>query len=405
MTTITTTAAQFPPAYQPGAAVRFKAASANAGAVALNVNRLGAVPLRAACGGELQPGTLVARGAYTAVFDGQAFVLRGPATAAPVQRGPRHLLRYAGATAVQVQAWQFQMNGMRYHGGHSRRSAQSWPAASSTSVISTDRDLGAERTVARQNWYAIFAVAHEADLYASFRLMPFLRVAGMQGATALLACAGEGVHDNAPTSYAWTSADNLAGAECLVLREAGGYSGRMTTLTGNQAGAVTLADPGSLTTGDWLLPAPPGFEHYGYVGSFYFDTAEVRNFYSHGTTVCSKMIYLLQPHCDGAWPQPGVEMDASGYISPLATAIRIDSSCVLSTDDRGTYAEYFDPDGGRHVVYSAARQKENPGNLPVVISGVEVPFLYPQRFWFSNAGPVAAARISGQLNVTGWDEP
>ena len=98
-------------------------------------------------------------------------------------------------------------------------------------------------------------------------------------------------------------------------------------------------------------------------------------------------------------------IDATGYISPLATGVVIDSSCVLSTASAGDFAEYFGGDGSNHVVQSAHIQKDNSGNLDVVFSNIQVPFLYPQQFWYANAGTLSGSRINGQFNVTGWFEP
>jgi len=43
--------------------------------------------------------------------------------------------------------------------------------------------------------------------------------------------------------------------------------------------------------------------------------------------------------------------------------------------------------------------------MTVYFSNVQVPFLYPQKFWYANDGPLVASRILGQFNVTGWIEP
>ena len=119
------------------------------------------------------------------------------------------------------------------------------------------------------------------------------------------------------------------------------------------------------------------------------------------------MIYLLYPNVPtGSLPgPPGQTFNCAGYICPLATGVVIDSTCVLSTASLGDYVEYFDGDGGSHIVQSFSVNKDNSSNMNVVFSNAQVPFLYFQTFNFYNAGSLTATRINGQLNVTGWFEP
>ena len=128
-----------------------------------------------------------------------------------------------------------------------------------------------------ENWYAVFACADNGDATATLKVMPFLRAGVVSGSNIPLSRAGEGIYVTASQSYAWTSTNNLAGTDLLVISENGGFSGRVTTVTANSTSQITATTIGSITEGDYLLPAPPGFDHYVYLGSFYEDTAEVRN--------------------------------------------------------------------------------------------------------------------------------
>lgn len=322
-----------------------------------------------------------------------------------VASGPRDAIVYASATSVTVFRRYATMGGFRFRGQYTKSWAQTFNMPANKTV-STTANLGAESTVKLENWYGIFACADNGDATASLKIMPFLRAGTVAGSVVPLVDAGEGETAPASTTYAWSSANNLANTECLVISENSGWSGRVTTITANSGSSVTLAAIGSVTAGDFLLPAPPGFDHYVYLGSFYYDTAEVRNIYDAGNIVKAKMIFnQTASYQTGSVPSPGVALDFKGYISPLATALITDSSCVLSTASAGDYAEYFDPDGGSHIVQSAYVFKTTSGSQAVVFDNVQVPFIYYQKMNFYNGGTLVATRINGQLNVTGWIEP
>lgn len=322
-----------------------------------------------------------------------------------VASGPRDAIVYANATSVTVFRRYATMGGFRFRGQYTKGWAQTFNMPTNKTV-STSTDLGAESTVKLENWYGIFACADNGAATASLKLMPFLRAGTVAGSVVPLVDAGEGETAPASTTYAWTASNNLANTECLVISENSGWSGRVTTITANSGSSVTLAAIGSVTAGDFLLPAPPGFDHYVYLGSFYFDTAEIRNIYDAGDIVKAKMIYNYDTaYQTGSVPTPGVAVDFKGYISPLATALITDSSCVLSTASAGDYAEYFDPDGGSHIVQSAYVFKTTSGSQAVVFDNIQVPFIYYQKMNFYNGGSLVATRINGQLNVTGWIEP
>lgn len=323
-----------------------------------------------------------------------------------VANGPRDAVVYVNSTSVSVGRKYAVMGGFRYRGQYSRGRAPVFPMPASKVATCSPAGLGAETAFRTENWYAAFACANNGAAEASIRTMPFLRVGSVSGSVVTLNKAGEGIHTAQAQTYAWNAANNLAGTECLVISENGNWSGRVTSITANAAGTVTLASVGTLAFGDMLLPAPPGMVHFVYLASFYMDTAEVRNIYDSGTLAKGKMIFISTPDIgSGAFASPGQVMNCAGYISPLATAVTLDSSGTMSTASTGALAEYFDPDGGNHIVQTAYVDKASGAAATYVFSNVQVPFLYYQKFNYYNAGSLAASRVSGQLNITGWIEP
>ncbi|MGH8381739.1 hypothetical protein [Pseudomonas sp.] len=317
---------------------------------------------------------------------------------------PRPVIRYASASSVTMHAKTACMGEFRFMAGFTGGRGRVLPMA--TQIASTaPAGLGAESAFRTENWYAGFACANAGDTTATIKTMPFLRVRSVAGLVVNLNKAGEGIHTAQAQTYAWGATNNLAGRKCLVISEGGGFSGRVATITANVAGSITLDVVGALAFGDMLLPAPPGFTEFGYLGSFYMDTAEVRNIYDSGSIVKSKGIFIQSPSTNGSIPAPGVQINCAGYICPLATAVIIDSTAVLSTASTGDAAEYYDPDSGNHIVQTKYSVKSLGTSVSYVHDGVTVPFLYPQYFYYYNAGALAASRTTSQLNVTGWIEP
>lgn len=320
-------------------------------------------------------------------------------------QGPRDAVIYGSATSVRLSRSFVAMGGFRFRGQYTRGMVPTFAMADKVASVAP-AGLGAERSNCKESWYAAFACANEGDASAVVKTMPFLRVGSISGNVITLNKAGEGTHDIAEKSYDWMADNNLAGVQCLVISEGGQWSGRVATVVANTATTLTLNNIGALSFGAFLLPAPPGFAHFCYLASFYLDTHEVRNIYDTGTEVVSRGIYLLLPETPGASPGPvGTLMDCSGYIAPLATGVRMDSRCVMSTSATGDYAEYFSPDSGNHDVRTNYDLKDNSGSRSFVFGGVSLAFLYPQTFNFKNAGTLAAKRSEGRIAPTGWFEP
>lgn len=318
--------------------------------------------------------------------------------------GCRPALRYESSTSVRFFAKNMPMGQFRIGGAYTGGRARVVPMATEIASL-LPAGLGAESTMTLENWYAAFSVANTADATATIKTMPFLRVGSIAGNVITLNKAGEGIHTVQPKTYAWTTPGNLVGKKCLIISENSIYSGRIATITGNTASTVTLDSVGTLAFGDFILPAPPGYDEFGYMGTFYLDTAEVRNIYDTGSQAFSYGIYLLSPSTDGSQPAPGIEMNCAGYISPLATGVTLDSSCAMSTATLGDYAEYFSPDSGNHDIRTNYDLKDNPSSRSFIFSGISFGFLYQQKLYFKNSGSLASIRLSGQIAPRGWYEP
>jgi hypothetical protein len=323
----------------------------------------------------------------------------------PVAAGPRDAIVYNNATSVKVFRSHAVMGGFRFRGQYSKGRAPCFPMPTSK-VASVSTGLGAESAVRPENWYAVFAVANAGDATATLKVMPYLRAGTVSGSNVPLIKAGEGIHALTAQTYAWSSVNNMAGTDCLVISEGGAFSGRVTTITANVAGQVTLGTIGSVAAYDFLLPAPPGFTHYVYLGSFYFDTAEVRNIADAGIVVKAKMVNLSDPN----FPSSGavasaVELRFGGYISPLAAAVVIKDSHTLSTASTGDHANYFWADSSNHEIQANYEKKTSSSSDTYVWDGVELPFSQRQSIWYLNGGTLAAQRSAANLEIKGWIEP
>jgi hypothetical protein len=328
----------------------------------------------------------------------------------------RAAVRYNTSTAVSISCPRhILMGGFRFFGQYTKARVPVFSRASgSQQTVSLTTDLGAESIAHLDGWYAVFACADNGDATPSFKVMPFLRAGTVAGSQITFCSAAEGIHSNTATTYAWSSTNNLAGVECLVINEtvdgrANAFSGRTTTITANTTTTITLANIGAITTFDWILPAPPGFDNYCYMGSFYYESpGDVRNIGDTGSLVKAKMINTSDPNWSatgqvGSIASP-VAIRFGGYVCPLATGVVVKDTASFSTSATGTYAAYFDIDGSQHIVQTAFSTKEAAATETELIDGITVPFCFSQTFYYSNAGSIIALRSGGTLEITGWIE-
>jgi len=401
------------PAYVAGLEIKVKFTTANTTAATINCNGLGAKDIVNGAGQKLVAGQLVANQVYTLVYNGTNFGIQGiPHT--EVRPGPRHVIQYQDGTHVYIRNnGLIQMGGFRFQGQMTKSFAPSYPTPQQLNIVGT---LGAETSAAQSNWYAVFACANDGDTSCSFRIMPFLRAGSVAGSSIALNAAGEAVHTVSAKTYAWTATNNLANTDCLIISETidgrvGNFSGRVTTITANTGGSVTLTTIGGVAAYDYILPAPPGFTHYCYLGTFLFDTSgmtvELRNIADSGTLVKAKMVNNSDPD----WVDSGeiaayISLDFRGYISPLATAVCIADKCTITTASAGAYAAFFATDSSDHYVHNHLINKEyTAASITSYDYGIVVPFSFGQFVSYKNSGSLVASRTNNNLEITGWIEP
>lgn len=309
------------------------------------------------------------------------------------------------------------MGGFRFAGSYKKGRAPSFPSGVNGKLIaSLVTNLGAESTVHNDNWYALFACANSGGAI-QYKLMPFIRVGSVAGSNCSLTYAGEGAnaHSINPVTYTWSN-NVLNGVDCLAINEGprNRFSGRVTKITANAPGGVTLNAIGTVGPYDFLLPAPPNFEHYAYLGSFYRDIAEVRNIADSGTVVDAYMARLLDPNWAAtgavAFDQPtfsskGVPLNFGGYISPLATAVIATDAMTISTaTTSGVVVTNYSHDSSNHVIAQQLLTKQVTAN----VSGLErmqLAFSISQLCYMYTSGSLEASRVSGTLQIGGWIEP
>ena len=320
--------------------------------------------------------------------------------------GSRPALAYNAAQSVKFFNTYVSMSGFRYRGQHIGARGPTLPMPTSK-IATLPGDLAGYDSTNSEQWYAVFAVADAGDTAAVLKIVPFFRVGSVSGSVVSLVKYMEADQTPADITYEWTTTDNLDGVDCLVISEAGNHGDRVTTITANgNSHEVTLGTVGSIAADDILLHAPPGFDYYHYLGSFYRDTGEVRNIYDSGTWVASLGVAL---DVNGASVAASVasrtEISCLGNIAPLATAVELRVTCNYSTSSTGDFADYFSPDSSAHDVQTRYRRKGFTSTETVQLDAITIPFLYPQSFWYSNAGSLISQRSGGSFAATAWLEP
>jgi hypothetical protein len=319
-------------------------------------------------------------------------------------------LEYYSTSGVLVRAAQLTLDGFRFHGSSTRSGGPTLRCAAAQNQVSYPGNFGAGISSATlENWYAVFACANGDTDQVTFVVMPFLRCRTVPGSGVVtFNKTGEGQHTAVAATYNWAN-DVLAGTEVLVINESGsrvnGWSGRVARCTANTNAQLTLDDAGTIGFGDYLLPAPPGWRHYGYVGSFYVDTAEVRNFADDGKNVRSYGVNNTDPD----WTTSGamasyISVTWAGYVSPLSLGVWFYAVGSLSTASLGSWATYFSTDSSDHKQNDWYCNKEGTATSTYV--GMFCQSLaYTQEMWVKMAGSLVASRISNTLQLRGWIEP
>ncbi|MBS3849703.1 hypothetical protein KD146_13445 [Devosia sp. BSSL-BM10] len=344
--------------------------------------------------------------------------------------GPRTPIGYFGTYTVQILGQSsFAMGGFRYKGRYLERRAPvfSSPAfdalyapgghrhiVSYGNGTTTQDDLGVETLHVKEQWYAVFACANDGDANAVFKVMPFFRVrdVGVGGANVVRFCPGGENTNGSTASKVYTMpVDGLAGVDCLIIHETlngrpNGFSGRVTTITDNTTSSATLANVGGLANSDYILPAPPGYQHYRYIGALYNDTAELRNIADTGTIVHSRGSTNTR-NTNGVVngvAGTGLDIPCGGYISPLSTGVLVHMTETLSTSEVGWVYDTWGMDAN-HDSINLSWYKPTAAAASMELHGGILPFSF---------SPWANLRVNGTLNVAamtrsmrmyGWLEP
>lgn len=323
----------------------------------------------------------------------------------------RSIIQYHSANSVVAWGAHFPMTGFRIFGNYLKGSGPDLTPSDPSGVASFPHDFGGGlKAVTLENWYAVFACSNPGDKTCTLKIMPFLRarnVAGVDGVN--LNRAGENSMDDAEQSYDWPR-NSLVGSDCLVITETvsgrrNAFSGRVTRIKANSATGINLESRGAVGPLDFLLPAPPGFGQYRYLGAFYVDNKEVRNIQDSGRLVKARMVNLAKATDSNGDKSNGVQVSVGGFISPLASAVLLESRATLATSGAGSVAEYFDADSSRHTLQTKYFEKPAGKGNTYVFDGIELPFSFGQSFFFRTGGNLQASRASSSLQVTGWIEP
>lgn len=328
--------------------------------------------------------------------------------------GARSVIKYFDANSVFVTDKSFTMSEFRVGGQYTRTKAPTWTTSNASTEIHADVGrFGSASTTALNNWYAAFACANAEDVSVSTQAVPFLRVRSVVSDTVTLGYAGLGDDELggllAAATYTWTPSE-LVGLDVLVVSE-GVLAGKLniqgsrrTTITAATATTITLEDIGTVGERDWLLPAPSGFDFFRYLGSFYFDTAEITNIYDSGSLVRYTGVANANFTNNYTGSQASaVAIKLGGYIPPLATGAVLETKYTLATASTGDIFESFGGDIS-HFYDNRYLSKEGAGNQSVRHSNIQVTFLWRQEYAYKNSGSLIANKAFDEHYVYGWIE-
>ena len=303
------------------------------------------------------------------------------------------------------------MGGFRFMGQYKKGRAPVFNTnVAFRAVASMITDLGAESVRTNDNWYAVFACANDGDTNVTYKLMPYIRVGSVLGSACTLNYGGENSHTITPITYTWADGA-LVGADCLVINEGSEnrFSGRVTTVTANTGTTVSLATIGSVGAYDYLLVAPPGFDQYAYLCSFYSDGAGAP--YNIADTGCTVMSYMSDNQ-DPNWiaagavaGPPGNKIMWGGYIPPLASGVIMRSALSTSTSGGGDIYTNFSHDSSNHVIGVHSYYKDATAGTSTQVVFLNIDFSISQFMYYWVDGPLASQRILGQIRAQGWIEP
>ena len=335
---------------------------------------------------------------------------------AGMKRSP---IRYRNANSVFVYKRNVIMGGFRFMGEYLKPIAPMFSFPTIPQVVDFSpanlANVSYETAMSTENWYAVFAVANDGES-PQYRIMPFLRAYDVAGNVVTLGVGGEFSNDLANNNYPKTAKtytfanDVFAGAEVLLINGYDGtrnsqFLGQVKNVTANTGATVTLNDIGDLQKGCYFLIAPPDFDHYCYLGSFYFDTAELQNRSDSGEIVRAHTVYLDKTGngypLDGDLSTP-VSIDFRGFISPLATGIILGIDSSFSTSSVGEFAYFIGSDNTHHILDHKDNKRHSSTENFTFDTGV-LPFTFGQVLYITQLGGLQAT--TRKVHIKGYIEP
>lgn len=335
------------------------------------------------------------------------------------QNNNRSLIQYRSGHEVRLPGGLMSFSGFRYKGQYQGIPDQKIPSKSlmqnGSVIVDTQKDLAFGMSEQKkENWYAVFACANDEDDTITYKCSPFLRIRSRIKGTSnfYLMVAGEGIHEiGDAVAYGWDNREmwdshKKIGADILICTEtidgrANAMSGRVTTINNAGVNSIGFDNFGRLGSFDYVLPAPR-YDHYRYCGAYYIDTKEVRNFADAGGIVVTRGITQKQLPVSGA-DCKGRMLSVAGYISPLATAVILNSKYVINNTKEGNCGERFQIDEKHDVasfyVYKSCKRTVFQ-SLQIIL-----PFSFRQEYYWKTIEDLMCDRTDGQHNLYGWIEP
>jgi hypothetical protein len=317
----------------------------------------------------------------------------------------RPAMQYKNATQVNIRGLRsVTFLGFRFQGQYAKKSGKTADFSSYPVVADFDLHMGAQSLVDKSSWYAIFAVLSGG--VPVLKIMPYLRVKSVAGSVITIGEGGENGTVANTKAYSFTD-NNLAGADCLVCHEtldarANAISGRITSIAANTVNTITLDNVGAINTGDYILPAPPGFPDYVYLGTVYMDTAELRNIADTGSIINTRGSEVTGFNINGDI-SAGVFVSAMGHISPLATAVEGHFD-LITTASAGDLYTSLATDSGNHEIWSYYFHKAGTAAQSYSIPFPMKAFSFYQKLFVDGSGTLNVAGITRKFHVRGWFE-
>lgn len=322
---------------------------------------------------------------------------------------PRSTMQWGSVTSVDMYGTNFPMAGFRSQGQYHKSFAPVYTASTMSVSISTDLD-SMTSALESDAWYAVFMTANDGDFNCSPVIVPFIRLFNDAG-TLKYSSPAEGQTKAGLTAITrGLNVNGLAGNDVLVISRdlvGGGFSYDVTRCVSNTTTVIVLEDESNITDGDWALPSPSGVDHYVYIGSFYVNaSSQIRRFVDDGKSVK----YRGDVDASSSSQSGAITLEkreVSGYVSPLASAVIIESAAQLTGITTGLYIEnfYFDSNAAS-MVTQCRYVKEGSITGYFTNNNLDLPFNKMQIYGYETDAPTGmdTNRASSTQTIVGYVE-